>query len=58
MSEFIHKSDNVSVLLYYLVILGKYCRVVIDGLVDEELKKICLEIEKRYEVKFLEIGTD
>jgi REP element-mobilizing transposase RayT len=26
--------------------------------VDEEVKKICIEIEKRYEMKFLEIGTD
>jgi len=23
-----------------------------------ELKEICLEIEKRYQVKFMEIGTD
>lgn len=58
MSEFIHKSHNVSVLLYHLVFPAKYRRAVIDDLVDEELKKTCLEIEKRYEVKFVEIGTD
>ena len=29
-----------------------------DEEVDEELKKVCLEIEKRFEIKFLEIGTD
>ena len=29
-----------------------------DDLVDRELKNICLEIEQRYELKFLEIGTD
>ena len=29
-----------------------------DEAVDEELKNICLEIEKRYQIKFLEIGTD
>ena len=29
-----------------------------DESVDQVLKKICLEIEKRYEVKFLEIETD
>ena len=29
-----------------------------DQKADKELEKICLEIEKRYEVKFLEIGTD
>jgi REP element-mobilizing transposase RayT len=32
--------------------------VVIDEHVDEVLKDICLEIEKRYQIKFLEIGTD
>jgi len=32
--------------------------VVIDQRVDEALKEICLDIEKRYQVKFLEIGTD
>ena len=26
--------------------------------VDHTLKDVCLEIEKRYEVRFLEIGTD
>ena len=29
-----------------------------EGKVDEELRDICLEIENRYEIKFLEIGTD
>ena len=32
--------------------------MVFDGEVDAVLKTVCLEIEKRYEVKFLEIGTD
>jgi len=32
--------------------------VVFDEHVDEVLKNICLEIEKRYQLKFLEIGTD
>ena len=58
MSQFIHKSHNVTVLLYHLVFPAKYRRAVIDAEVDEELKNTCLEIEKRYEIKFLEIGTD
>ena len=53
-----HKSHNVSILLYQLVFPAKYRRAVIDGEVDETLKEVCLEIEKRYEIKFLEIGTD
>ena len=37
---------------------AKYRRVVFDDQVDKVLKEVCLEIEKRYQVKFLEIGTD
>ena len=58
MSDYIHESHNVTVLMYHLVFPAKYRRAVIDEQVDQELKDICLEIEKRYEVKFLEIGTD
>jgi len=57
-SEYIHKSHNVTVLLYHLVFPAKYRRSVIDVQVDEVLKETCLEIEKRYQVHFLEIGTD
>jgi REP element-mobilizing transposase RayT len=31
---------------------------VIDKKVDEIIKQTCLEISKRYEIKFIEIGTD
>ena len=58
MSEYIHKSHNVTALLYHLVFPAKYRRVVFDEEVEEVLKQACVEIEKRYEVKFLEIGTD
>ena len=58
MSQYIHKSHNVTVLLYHLVFPAKYRRAVFGDEVDDELKKICLEIEQRYELKFLEIGTD
>ena len=57
-STYIHKSHNVTVLLYHLVFPAKYRRAVFDVAVDAVLKNVCLEIEKRYEIKFLEIGTD
>ena len=41
-----------------MVFPAKYRRAVFDELVDLELRDICLEIAKRYEVHFLEIGTD
>ena len=44
--------------MYHLVFPAKYRRVIYEERIEEELKEICLEIEKRYEVKFLEIGTD
>jgi putative transposase len=58
MSIYLHKSHNVSVLLYHLVFPAKYRRVVFNKEVDECIKTICLEIAKRYEIHFLEIGTD
>ena len=58
MSEYIHKSHNVSVLMYHVVCPAKYRRVVFDEVVDEKLKEVCLEISKRYEIRFLEIGVD
>ena len=58
MSKYIHKSHNVTVLLYHLVFPAKYRKAVIDEYVDQVMKNICLKIEKRYQINFLEIGTD
>jgi len=58
MSKYVHKSHNVSVLLYHLVCPAKYRRAVFTEKVDQELKEICLGISKRYEVVFIEIGVD
>ena len=58
MSEFIHKSHNVTVLIYHLVLPAKYRRAVVDAGVDRVITLTCTEIERRYEIKFLEIGSD
>ncbi len=58
MSKYIHKSHNVSVLLYHLVCPAKYRKVVFGKDIDVTLKNVCLEISKRYELCFIEIGTD
>ena len=58
MSEYIHKSHNVSIIMYHLVCPSKYRRIVFDDDVSILLKQICMEIEKRYEIHFLEIGSD
>ena len=57
-SKFIHKSHNVSVLMYHIVCPAKYRRAVFTPPVDQKLKEVCLEIGRRYEITFLEIGTD
>jgi len=36
----------------------KYRRAVIDGKISDSLKGVCLEISTRYEINFIEIGTD
>ena len=41
-----------------MVFPAKYRPVVFDDSVNRSLKEICLDIEKRYQIKFLEIGTD
>jgi REP element-mobilizing transposase RayT len=58
MSQYIHRSHNITALLYHLVFPTKYKRVVIDAEVDRMIKEISLVIEKRYEIHFVEIGTD
>lgn len=58
MSDYIHKSHNITVLIYHLVFPAKYRRAVFDDHVDDVVKEVCLDIEKRYQMKFLEIGTD
>jgi REP element-mobilizing transposase RayT len=58
MSEYLHKSHNVTVLMYHMVFPAKYRKVIFDGEVDGVLKAVCLDIEKRYQMKFLEIGSD
>ncbi len=58
MSDYIHKAHNVSVLLYHFVCPAKYRKSIFSKEVDETLKEVCVEISKRYEICFLEIGTD
>ena len=44
--------------MYHFVFVAKYRRLVINEEVDALLKDICVEISKRYEIVFLEIGTE
>ena len=44
--------------MYHIVCPTKYRRAVFAATVDAKVKEICAEIQKRYEIEFLEIGTD
>ena len=57
-SSYIHKSHNVTALIYHLVTPAKYRKVIFNQELDEYLCTICNGIEDRYEIRFLEIGTD
>lgn len=58
MDEHIYKRHNKTLLLYHLVFPVKYRRKVINGGISEYIKEVCLEIGERYEIQFVEIGTD
>ena len=58
MSIYLHKSHNVSVLLYHLVCVAKGRSEIFPKRADGILKEICLDIARRYEIHFIEIGAD
>ncbi len=58
MDDHIYKRHNKTLLLYHLVFPVKYRRKVIDGVISEYIKEVCFKIGERYEIQFIEIGTD
>ena len=58
MSKLEHKSHHVSVLMYHIVCPVKYRRAIFTPAMTQLLTQVCVEIEHRFEIKFLEIGTD
>ena len=44
--------------MYHIVCPAKYRRAVFTPPIDQKLKEVCLDISKRFEITFLEIGTD
>ena len=58
MSEHILKKHNKNLLLYHIVCPVKYRRKIFTKNVEETLKNVCIGIGERYEIHFVEIGTD
>ena len=44
--------------MYHFVCPTKYRRIVLSEDVDKTLRDVCLEISNRFDIIFLEIGTD
>jgi len=58
MSEHILKRHNKTLLLYHVVCPAKYRRKVFTEEVENTLKKVCMGIGERHEMRFVEIGAD
>jgi putative transposase len=58
MSKHILKRHNKTLILYHIVCPAKYRQKVFTEKVESSLQNICIEIGKRYEIDFVEIGTD
>ena len=44
--------------MYHLVCPAKYRKKIFSEDIENTLKETCIEISKRYEIKFIEIGID
>ena len=58
MSHHIHKSHNVSLILYHFVCPAKFRKKIFSEVVEQSLKEVCTDIEQCYEIRFIEIGVD
>ena len=58
MSEHIAKRHKKTLLLYHLVCPVKYRKKALTKKVEKALKHVCLDIQQRYELRFIEIGAD
>lgn len=58
MSKTISKSHNKTTLMYHLVCAVKYRRNVLTESVTDTIVNVCLDIQDKYDIDFIEIGTD
>ena len=58
MSDIVRKRHNANVMLYHIVCPTKFRRIVLNNQIDILLKNTCIQIALRYDMNFVEIGTD
>ena len=56
--EHLAKSHNRTLLMFHLVFPAKFRKRVFSREVEETLRQVCLGIEERYEIRFIEIGME
>ena len=58
MSKLQGRSHNKTTLLYHFVCAVKYRRNVLTEDVTDTIVNVCMEIQEKYGIEFIEIGTD
>ncbi len=58
MADHVKRSHNKSLLLYHLVCPIRYRRKILTPEVISSLRDVCLEIQQRFEIHFIEIGAE
>ena len=58
MSEHIYKSHSKTLLIYHLVFPVKYRCSIIGEEIENTLREVCIGIEERYDIHFLEVGME
>ena len=58
MSEHIIKRHNKNLLIYHIVCPVKYRRKIFTDIIEKTLQDVCFKISERYEIHFIEIGSD
>lgn len=56
--EHVRKRHSVTLILYHLVCPAKFRREIFTEGVSTTLKQTCVELGIRYEMNFVEVGTD
>ena len=58
MSKLTKKSHNKTNLVYHLVCVVKYRKDVLTESVTNTIVNVCMDIQDKYDLQFIEIGTD
>ena len=58
MSKLVRRAHKKTNLVYHLVCVVKYRKNVLTENITNTIVNVCLEIQEKYKIEFVEIGTD